>query len=238
LIAEVASIVRTLVCEDLGRMAYGPALEIQRERVRRVQEAPDGPAFLLLVEHDPPVITTGRRPCAEHILATPEQLAREGIQVHATRRGGGVTYHGPGQLVGYPILRLASIGRSVRTYVHDLEEALLCVLGRAGLGARRVEGLTGVWVGDEKIAAIGVAVSRGVTYHGFALNVATRLSHFGLVVPCGLRGTGVTSMSQCLGRHVSPDEVKPAVIDAVRETLGFETDPCASRKCRPAQESA
>jgi lipoate-protein ligase B len=210
----------TLLCEDLGRMAYGPAMEIQRERVRRVQAAPGGPAFLLLVEHDPPVITTGRRPCAEDILATPEQLAREGIQVHAALRGGGVTYHGPGQLVGYPILRLASIGRSVRTYVHDLEESLVLALGRFGLGARRVEGLTGVWVGDEKIAAIGVAVTRGVTYHGFALNVATNLSHFGLVVPCGLRGRGVTSMSKCLGRPMAVDEVKPALIDALKEVLG------------------
>ena len=205
---------------DAGRMAYAAALDLQKRRLADVQAAKEERAYLLLVEHDPPVITTGRRPCAEHILATPEQLAREGIQVHAARRGGGVTYHGPGQLVGYPILRLASIGRSVRTYVHGLEESLVLALGRFGLGARRVEGLTGVWVGDEKIAAIGVAVTRGVTYHGFALNVATNLSHFGLVVPCGLRGRGVTSMSKCLGRPMAVDEVKPALIDALKEVLG------------------
>jgi len=211
-----------LVCQDLGRMAYGPAMEIQHERLRQVQAATDGRAFLLLVEHDPPVITTGRRPCAEHLLAAPQQLAREGIQVYPTRRGGGITYHGPGQLVGYPIVRLASVGMNVRTYVHGLEEALLRSLGRFGLSARRAGGLTGVWVGDEKIAAVGVAVSRWVAYHGFALNVATNLLHFGLIVPCGLAGKGVTSLSKCLGRRVSVDEVKPALIDALKEVFGFE----------------
>jgi lipoate-protein ligase B len=218
----------TLVCQDLGRLAYGPAHLVQCERVRQVQAARDGLAFLLLVEHDPPVITTGRRPCAEHILAAPEQLAREGIRVHATRRGGSVTYHGPGQLVGYPILRLSDVGRNVRTYVHDLEEVLILALGRSGLGARRAEGATGVWVGDEKIAAIGVAVSRGVTYHGFALNVATNLAHFGLIVPCGLPGKAVTSMSKCLGRQVSVAEVKPTVVDAMKEVFGW-------RQCQDAE---
>ncbi len=205
-------------------MAYGPALELQHERVRQVQASEGGRAFLLLVEHDPPVITTGRRPCAQHVLASPEQLARAGIEVHATRRGGDVTYHGPGQLVGYPILRLAAIGRGVRAYVHDLEEALIRALGRLGVSAGRAEGMTGVWVGGRKIAAIGVAVSRGVTSHGFALNVAPDLSHFGLIVPCGLTGMGVTSLCECLGRQVTVEEVKPVVIDAVKEALGFETD--------------
>jgi lipoate-protein ligase B len=211
-----------LICQDLGRMAYGPALEIQHQRVRQVQTAGNGSAFLLLVEHDPPVITTGRRPCAEHVLATREQLAREGIQVCATRRGGGVTYHGPGQVVGYPIFRLSLIGTSVRAYVHGLEDALIRTLDRFGLSARRAEGLTGVWVGDEKIAAIGVAVSRWVTYHGFALNVATHLAHFGLIVPCGLTRAAVTSMSKCLGRQVSVEEVKPVLINALEEVFGFE----------------
>jgi lipoate-protein ligase B len=211
-----------LVCQDLGRMPYGPVLDLQHRLVRQVQAAPGGPAFLLLVEHDPPVITTGLRPCGRDILAAPERLAREGIEIHATRRGGGVTYHGPGQLVGYPILRLASVARSVRTYVHDVEESILRVLGRFGVSARRAEGLTGVWVGQAKIAAIGVAVSRRVTYHGFALNVAPDLAHFGLIVPCGLAGKGVTSMSRCLGRAVSVDEVKPALVDAIREVFGFE----------------
>jgi lipoate-protein ligase B len=205
-------------------MAYGPALEIQHERVRQVQASDGGRAFLLLVEHDPPVITTGRRPCAQHVLATPEQLARAGIEVHATRRGGDVTYHGPGQLVGYPILRLAAIGRSVRAYVHDLEEALIRALDRLGVSAGRAEGMTGVWVGGRKIAAIGVAVSRGVTSHGFALNVAPDLSHFGLIVPCGLTGMGVTSLRECLGRQVTVEEAKPVVIDAVNEALGLEAD--------------
>jgi lipoate-protein ligase B len=214
----------TLVCRDLGRMAYGPALDIQHDLVARVQAAPDGPAYLLLVEHDPPVITTGRRPVAPHLLAAPEQLKSEGIEVHATRRGGSVTYHGPGQLVGYPIVRLPSIGRIVRTYVHGLEEALIRVLGGFGLAAGRIDGLTGVWVAGEKIAAIGVAVSRRVTYHGFALNVATNLSHFRLIVPCGLVARGVTSMSRCLGRQVSVDEVKPPLIAALKDAFGFEAE--------------
>jgi lipoate-protein ligase B len=151
-------------------------------------------------------------------------LARAGIEVHATRRGGDVTYHGPGQLVGYPILRLAAIGRGVRAYVHDLEEALIRALDRLGVSAGRAEGMTGVWVGGRKIAAIGVAVSRGVTSHGFALNVTPDLSHFGLIVPCGLAGMGVTSLCECLGRQVTVEEVKPVVISAVAEALGLEAD--------------
>ena len=210
-----------LVCRDLGRMPYGETLEIQHRLVREVQAAPDGPAYLLLVEHDPPVITTGRRPCDEHILASPLQLACEGIQVHATRRGGSVTYHGPGQLVGYPILRLSSVGKSVRAYVHALEEMLIRTLDRFGVSAHRAEGMTGVWAGDAKIAAIGVAVSRWVTYHGFALNVAPDLSHFGLIVPCGLTRMGVTSVSRCLGRPVGMEEVKPVLVEAFKQVFGF-----------------
>lgn len=214
-----------LVCEDLGRMAYGPALDVQRDRVLDVQAAPEGPAYLLLVEHDPPVITTGRRPAAGQVLASPERLAREGIQTWATSRGGSVTYHGPGQLVGYPIVRLAAVGLGVREYVHALEDALIGLLARWDVAAGRAEGMTGVWVGEEKIAAIGVAVSRGVTYHGFALNVATDLSHFGLIVPCGLAGCSVTSLSRCLGRPVAVADVKPAAAEAVREALGLVVAP-------------
>ena len=211
-----------LVCRDLGQMPYGEALEIQHRLVREVQAAPDGPAYLLLVEHDPPVITTGRRPCDKHILASPLQLACEGIQVHATRRGGSVTYHGPGQLVGYPILRLSSIGKSVRAYVHALEEVLIRTMDHFEVSAHRAEGMTGVWAGEAKIAAIGVAVSRWVTYHGFALNVATNLSHFGLIVPCGLMRKGVTSVSRCLWRPVGMEEVKPVLVEAFKQVFGFE----------------
>ena len=210
-----------LVCRDLGQMPYGEALEIQHRLVREVQAAPDGPAYLLLVEHDPPVITTGRQPCDEHILASPLQLACEGIQVYATRRGGSVTYHGPGQLVGYPILRLLSAGKSVWAYVHALEEALIRTLDHFGVSAHRAEGIAGVWAGDAKIAAIGVAVSRWVTYHGFALNVAPDLSHFGLIVPCGLTRKGVTSVSRRLGRPVGVEEVKPVLVEAFKQVFGF-----------------
>ena len=210
-----------LVCRDLGRMPYAETLEIQHRLVREVQAVPDGPAYLLLVEHDPPVITTGRQPCDEHILASPAQLAREGIQVHATRRGGSVTYHGPGQLVGYPILRLLSAGKSVRAYVHALEEALIRTLDHFGVSAHRAEGIAGVWAGDAKIAAIGVAISRWVTYHGFALNVAPDLSHFGLIIPCGLTRKRVTSVSRCLGRPVGVEEVKPVLVEAFKQVFGF-----------------
>ena len=153
-------------------------VRLQKRLVAEVKAAADEQARLVLVEHDPPVITLGRGAHdRRNVLVPREQLAREGIEVHESSRGGDVTYHGPGQLVGYPILRLDLHGRDVHRYLRDLEEVLIRLLGAVRRRGAAVRGLTGVWVGNDKIAAIGVAVSRWVTYHGFALNVEPNLSH-------------------------------------------------------------
>jgi len=211
----------TLTVIDRGRAPYGPTLDLQRRLLAEVQAARDDRAYLVLVEHDPPVITLGRRGKAEHVLASRERLAALGIEMHEVSRGGDVTYHGPGQLVGYPIVKLPPARRPLREYVCGLETALIRLLGRFGIEGRSAEGRTGVWVGPEKIAAIGVAVSRWTAWHGFALNVATDLSHFDLIVPCGLRGAGVTSMSRLLGRPVAVEEVKAPLVECLAEALGM-----------------
>ena len=210
-----------LVTLDLGRAAYEPTLRLQERLRDDVKAAADERAYLILVEHDPPVITLGRGARAAHVTASRRRLAREGVEVHESARGGDVTYHGPGQLVGYPILRLDLHGRDVRRYLRDLEEVLIRVLARLGVEGTRAEGLTGVWVGPEKVAAIGVAISRWVTWHGVAVNVDTNLDHFGLIVPCGIPGRGVTSLSRLLGRPMTVAEVKPLLVEYVVEVFGF-----------------
>jgi lipoyl(octanoyl) transferase len=215
----------------LGLLGYQEALDLQKELVerRRRGEIPDQ---LLLLEH-PPVITLGvrARNSREHVLESDESLSAKGVNVFETGRGGDVTYHGPGQLVGYPIFDLKPDRCDVHQYVRDLEEALIRAAGRFGISGHRVNGLTGVWVGpdgaEEKLAAIGVRISRWITSHGFALNVNTRLEHFGLIVPCGISDRGVTSMERLLARHVSMDEVTDAVIAAFREI--FEPAPAPVR---------
>jgi len=172
-----------------------------------------------LLEH-PDVITLGvkTRNDRSHVLATSEELEGAGVPVFETGRGGDVTYHGPGQLVGYPIFDLKPDRCDVHRYVRDLEEALIRAVGEFGIRARRVKGLTGIWVGtegcEEKLAAIGVRISRWVTSHGFALNVSTDLSRFELIVPCGIADRGVTSMEQLLSRVVPMAEVQDAVVRA------------------------
>jgi len=210
-----------LVYLDVGRMAYGPAVALQKRLVAEVKASEAELARLVLVEHDPPVITLGRGAHAEHVVASRERLAAEGIELHESSRGGDVTYHGPGQLVGYPILRLDLHGHDVHRYLRDLEEVLIRTVSRFGITGERSEGQTGVWVGAEKVAAIGVAVTRWVTWHGFALNVSTNLSHFHLIVPCGIPDKGVTSLERLLGRPVAMDEVKPAVLESMVEVFGF-----------------
>jgi lipoic acid synthetase/lipoyl(octanoyl) transferase len=212
----------TLVTLDAGRAAYEPTLRLQERLRREVREAEDERAYLVMVEHDPPVITLGRGARAAHITASKERLAAEGVEIHESARGGDVTYHGPGQLVGYPIMRLDLHGRDVHKYLRDLEEVLMRLLARFGLEGTRAEGMTGVWVGKEKVAAIGVAISRWVTWHGFALNVAPNLEHFGLIVPCGIRTRGVTSLARLLGRPISVAEVKPPLVECVVEVFGFD----------------
>ncbi len=198
-----------IYCVDLGRMAYGPALELQHRLVAARQAGRVGDV-LLLVEHDP-VITLGRRARPEHILVPPEALAAAGIEVHAVERGGDVTYHGPGQVVGYPILNLEARRLGVANYMHLLEEVLLAVLADFGLSGHRRPGIIGVWLGRDKVAALGARITQGVSFHGFALNVCTGLDHFGFIVPCGITDGGVTSMEQVLGRPVSLADVKASV---------------------------
>jgi lipoyl(octanoyl) transferase len=192
----------------LGRVPYARGLEIQAELVSQ-RQAGEIPDTLLLLEHEP-VITLGRVAQASHLLHSAEALRARGIEVHETGRGGDVTYHGPGQVVGYPILDLSPDRRDVHRYVRDLEEVMIRSALDFGLAAGRLAGLTGVWVGEEKIGAIGVRIARWVTSHGFAFNVETDLAPFDLIVPCGIRGRGVTSL-----RRLGCAHSLPAVMDTL-----------------------
>jgi len=211
---------------DLGRMAYAPAFDEQRQHHAEVlamrDEAPDELGRLLLVEHHPPVITIGRRPgAAAHLTATAAQLEREGVEVVETDRGGDITYHGPGQLVAYPIIDLNRMGIGLHAYMRMLEEAVVLTCRDFGVEAGRDDGATGVWTpAGSKICAMGVRVRRWVTMHGLALNVATNLRHFDLIVPCGLAGRTVTSLERELGeRCPSMDDVRARLVDRLREQV-------------------
>lgn len=207
----------------LGRVEYPDGLALQAALVEERRAGAVGDTLLLL-EH-PPVITLGvkTRQGPNHIIASGEELAREGVTVHETGRGGDVTYHGPGQLVGYPIFDLKPDRCDVHQYVRDIEEVLIRALREFGITGARVQGLSGVWVGaagrERKIAAIGVRISRWITSHGFALNVATDLHHFRLIVPCGIADRGVTSMEQELGRPVPMPDVEAAIVRAFEEVF-------------------
>ena len=184
----------------LGTVGYAAAIDVQQRLVveRQRGEIADQ---LLLLEH-PPVITRGVRAGADNVLASPLVLRRRGVEIHDARRGGDVTYHGPGQLVGYPIVLLKPDRCDVHRYVRDLEEVLIRAVADFGVRATRIAGLTGVWVGNDKLAAIGVRLSRWVTSHGFALNVTTDLDDFALIRPCGLADRGVTSLARLTGAAV------------------------------------
>ncbi|MEP7364742.1 MAG: lipoyl(octanoyl) transferase LipB [Acidobacteriota bacterium] len=207
-------------CEfrDLGRMGYEEAYALQRELVSR-RKAGEIPDQLLFVEH-PPVITMGRIGRESNILFSREALLAAGVEVHETDRGGDVTYHGPGQVVGYPIFDLREWKRDVGAYVRALEQVIIEAIGEFGFDGERVPGATGVWVGPAKVAAIGVHLSRWVSSHGFALNVETNLDHFKFIVPCGLTKP-VTSL-RALGCGASMDDVKESLLAAVSEV--FEID--------------
>ena len=196
----------------LGLVPYAEALGLQRALVedRRAGRIGD---LLLLVEH-PHVLTLGVRGDGgrSHILASAEALASRGVDVHETGRGGDITYHGPGQLVGYPIIDLKPDRCDVHRYVRDLEEVLIRVAADYNIEAGRVPGLTGVWVGRSKLAAIGVRIARWITSHGFALNVTTNLEYFNLIVPCGISDRGVTSLAALLDRSVDRREVEDRVV--------------------------
>jgi lipoyl(octanoyl) transferase len=201
----------------LGEIDYLEAWDLQRRlaEARRNDAIPD---VLLLLEH-PHTYTLGRRGNRENILLTSEDLAARRIAVYEVDRGGDVTYHGPDQLVGYPILKLDP-GYTYVGYIRDLERALLQAVRDLDVDAELKEGFSGVWVGDEKICAIGVKVdAQGVTSHGFALNVNTDLSYFGHIIPCGITDKGVTSLQRVLGRRVSPRRVEHAVLDRLCEVF-------------------
>ncbi len=193
---------------DRGRMDYDAAWRLQLEQVEAVKNGADD--RLLFVEH-PHVVTFGRNGHAENLLVSRDRLARLGVAYHETDRGGDVTYHGPGQVVGYPILDLKRWKRDVGAYMRALEEVLIRTLAEYGLEGEREKGATGVWVGGAKVAALGVHISRWVTSHGFALNVSTDLEYFGYIVPCGLTKP-VTSLAKLLGVAPERDEVKAALI--------------------------
>ncbi len=199
-----------LLVRRLGRVPYARGLELQQQLVAERQQGAV-PDQLLLLEHDP-VFTLGRNARRENVLVPSELLCERGYEVFETGRGGDVTYHGPGQLVGYPILQLAADRRDVHRYVREIEEVMIRTCADYGIEAGRVAGLTGTWVGPEKIGAIGVRISRWVTSHGFAFNVSTDLSAFDLIVPCGIRGRGVTSLERLLGRAVPLPEVMDRLV--------------------------
>ncbi len=205
----------TVQVVSLGRIAYAEALTLQRDLARR-RQAGEVPDTLLLCEH-PPVVTLGRASRREHLLVSPEGLAARGVHVVEIERGGDVTYHGPGQLVGYPILDLRAHGQDLHRYLRALEEVMIRAAARFGVEAGRVAGNTGVWVDDRKMASIGIHVSRWVSWHGFALNVtAESLPGFDLIVPCGLDGVTMTALGVEAGRPVSVAEAA----DAVRLVFG------------------
>jgi lipoyl(octanoyl) transferase len=196
---------RPLAVRRLGRLRYADGLDLQARLVAERQRG-EIPDQLLLLEHDP-VFTLGRNARRDNVLFPEEALRERGFDVFESGRGGDVTYHGPGQVVGYPIIDLSPDRRDVHRYVRDLEEVMIRCCADYGLEASRVSGMTGTWVGSEKIGAIGVRISRWITSHGFALNVATDLSAFDLIVPCGIQDRGVTSLERLLGRPVVLEEV-------------------------------
>lgn len=192
---------------DLGRVPYRAALSFQHRAVE-MRARGESPDVLYTMEHEP-VLTLGRSTEPGTLKASAGELARRGIEVIPVERGGDVTYHGPGQIIGYPIVDLAGLpgGRDLHRYLRDLEEALLRTLATYGLTAGRRPPYTGVWVGDRKVAAIGVAVRRWVAFHGFALNVDPDLTHFDLIHPCGIRHLGVASMASLLGEAPPREQV-------------------------------
>ena len=189
----------------LGLVGYDDGLHLQERAVERLRSG-EAPEQLLLLEH-PHVFTLGRGADSSNILADQQQLQSNSVEVHETGRGGDVTYHGPGQLVGYPIINLKPDRCDVHRYVRDIEEVLIRTIAEFGVTGTRIPGLTGVWVGNEKIAAIGVRIARWITSHGFALNVNTDLDYFRMIVPCGISDRGVTSLSRLLAQDIELRDV-------------------------------
>lgn len=210
---------------DLGRMAYAPAWDEQRRIHELLLEDPAQPATLLLVEHDPVITVSQRKSAMDHLVTPRPQLSAMGIDVQETDRGGDVTYHGPGQLVAYPIIRLATHGLNVGRYMKLLENAVIRTLATFGIAGYLDPAAIGVWVDQPagpaaKICAMGVRVRKNVTLHGLALNVTTDLSHFATIIPCGLAGRPVTSMQQMLGVDTpGMQDVKDELVKQLNDAL-------------------
>lgn len=224
---------------DLGLVGYAAAWELQK-RVVAARKPGAINDVLLLCEH-PHVITLGRNGKRANLLASEHVLRQKGVEYFETSRGGDITYHGPGQVVGYPILNLGAIKRDVVWYVRALEEAMIRATYQFGIDARREPGRTGIWVdrqpAAEKLAAIGVHISRWVTSHGFAYNVATDLRYFELIVPCGISERKATSLEKLLGRSVTLQEVKPKLTQQVGEVFGLEMRECGREELLEKLES-
>ena len=211
---------RTLRVRRLGNLEYSSALQVQKEIERAVRDHVQ-PDTLLLVEH-PDVVTLGRRASGNALLASPEVLARRGVAVFETNRGGKATYHGLGQVVGYPVINLSPDREDVHVYVRNLEEALIRALADFGIASFPIKGLTGVHHSKGKLAAIGVHIARWITTHGFALNVNTDLSFFNLITPC--EGEAVTSMKEILGRELPLYDVEDRIIARFAEVFGMQLE--------------
>ncbi|HUP49988.1 MAG TPA: lipoyl(octanoyl) transferase LipB [Thermoanaerobaculia bacterium] len=211
---------RTCDLRQLHTVTYENGMKLQ-QRLAEMRQRGEIDDQLLLLEH-PPVITLGRGGDTTNLLASPEILRQQRVRFFETTRGGDITYHGPGQIVGYPIVHLGEGSRDVRKYMTRLEEVLIRTVAEYGITASRAEGKRGIWVGQNKIAAIGVRIARWVTSHGWALNVSTNLEHFRLITPCGLQGTGVTSIEKETGRRVPLAEVRQVLASQFSEV--FERD--------------
>jgi lipoyl(octanoyl) transferase len=234
---------RTLEQHDLGQLAYEQAYEVQAARVDEVvlaRETGGAMGTIYIVEHVPAVITVSRRPAAaSHLLASPQLLASQGIQVRETDRGGDITYHGPGQLVIYPILDLNVFNLGLHDYMRLLEEAVIETCGHFGIEAQRDPTATGVWVKDAKICAMGVRVRKWVSMHGLAINVHTDLSHFDHIVPCGLAGRSVTSMRQILGDHgPTLTQVREVLVARLMSHLLGRAESAAAKRAANAAASS
>ncbi|PYT54405.1 MAG: lipoyl(octanoyl) transferase [Acidobacteria bacterium] len=225
---------------DLGLIGYAEAWALQK-RIVAARKAGAIEDVLLVCEH-PHVITQGRNGKREHLLASEHLLRQKGVEYYETSRGGDITYHGPGQIVGYPILNLGAIRRDVVWYVRMLEEAMIRATSEFGITAERVAGKTGIWVksGDteEKLAAIGVHISRWVTSHGFAYNVSTDLRYFDLIVPCGIADRKATSLEKLLGRTVEQEEVAPRIARHLGELFGREMQEASKKELLERLEHA